>query len=60
MPLLGPEPTMSGEGPIVIVQIILSFLVIITQVRLPFWGPYHIQKFKKIGVCMGTGEFFYC
>ena len=49
---------MSGEGPIVIVQIILSFLIIFTQVRLPFWGPEHIQKLKKIGVRTGTGDKF--
>ena len=42
------------EGPIVTVLIIL-----ITRIGLRFWGPYHIQKLKKIGVRMGTGEFFF-
>ena len=51
--LLGPEPTLSGKGPIVIV-----FIILILRIRLPFWGPYHIQKLKKIEVCMGTAEIF--
>ena len=42
------------EGPIVTVLIIL-----ITGIGLRFWGPYHIQKLKKIGVRMGTVNFFF-
>ena len=42
-------------GPIVTVLIILSFMII-TWIGLTFWGPQYIQKLKKTGVRMGTGE----
>ena len=51
---LGAEPTQWGEIPIVTVLSILFIIIL----RLPFWGPEHIQKLTKFGVHIGTGQIF--